>query len=215
MVLIFNSLSSPETKKQQHIYYLWQAQKNQIMQWLHPPFPEGSLVVRDKQQSPHPPPPPPPNGEKLGTLAEIFAKIICFLKEKKRHGILVYIKQFMFHKGLGWDRNQGRGPFTWRWVFPGVGFNEPGSPELLVTVQPPTWSPPTRARNPTWLQIPRVIRPLLSPGSGSNRGLRCPMGPSGCVKLAPQALPELQLKNRSLETSKPKQTERLGGVGGV
>lgn len=28
MVLIFNSLSSPETKKQQRMYYLQQAQKN-------------------------------------------------------------------------------------------------------------------------------------------------------------------------------------------
>lgn len=45
MVLIFNSLSSPETKKQQHTYQ--QAQKK-IMQWLHPSFPEGLIIVQDK-----------------------------------------------------------------------------------------------------------------------------------------------------------------------
>lgn len=56
MVLIFNSLSSPEIKKQQHMYYLRQAQK--IMQWLHPSFPEGSTIVQDSR-APTPAPPPP------------------------------------------------------------------------------------------------------------------------------------------------------------
>lgn len=101
MVLIFNSLSSPKTKKQQHMNYLRQAQKK-IMQWLHPFFPGGSVIVHDEQ--PHPHPHPHPVWKRQGTLAEIFAKMMCFLKQGKKRGghlILAYINLSLFHKASG------------------------------------------------------------------------------------------------------------------
>lgn len=56
MVLIFNSLSSPETKK--HNICITYGKRKNIMQWLHPSFPEGSVIVQDSR-APTPPPPPP------------------------------------------------------------------------------------------------------------------------------------------------------------
>ena len=54
------------------------------MQGLHPFFPEGSVIVRDEQQ--HPPPHPHPVWRRQGTLAEIFAKMMCFLKQGEKRG---------------------------------------------------------------------------------------------------------------------------------
>lgn len=56
--------------------------KKKIMQWLHPSFPEGSVIVQDKGQSPHPH--PRPMWRRQGTPAEIFAKMMCFLKQGKK-----------------------------------------------------------------------------------------------------------------------------------
>lgn len=103
MVLIFNSLSSPETKKQQHMNYLQQAQKKSCSGYIPSFFPGGSVILCDEQQHPHSH--PHPMWRRQGTLAEIFAKMMCFLKqgEKRggRHLILAYIKLSLFHKASG------------------------------------------------------------------------------------------------------------------
>ena len=56
MVLIFNSLSFPETKKQQHMYYLWQAQKNHAVVT---PFFSRGLCNRARYTAEPPLPPDP------------------------------------------------------------------------------------------------------------------------------------------------------------
>lgn len=105
MVLIFNSLSSPETKKQQHMNYLQQAQKKSCSGYIPSFFPGGSVILCDEQQHPHPH--PHPVWRRQGTLAEIFAKMMCFLKQGEKKGgghlILAYIKLSLFHKASGWS----------------------------------------------------------------------------------------------------------------
>lgn len=160
MVLIFNSLSSPEMKKQQYMYYLWQAQKK-IMQWLHPSFPEGSVIVQDKEQSPHPH--PRPMWRRQGTPAEIFAKMMCFLKQEKKkkgHLILAYIKLFLLHKASGWGMTS-----RWRTPHTALGFprygdqSTPRLPRPACHNQPPPRLRVSRAGpgNPMWLQTPEGL----------------------------------------------------------
>lgn len=57
--------------------------------------------MRDEQQ--HPDPHPHPVWRRQGTLAEIFAKMMCFLKQGKKRGghlILAYIKLSFISQGL-------------------------------------------------------------------------------------------------------------------
>lgn len=68
MVLIFNSLSFPETKKQQHMYYLWQAQKNHAVVT---PFFSRGLCNRARYTAE---PPLPPDMEKAGDTGRNFCK---------------------------------------------------------------------------------------------------------------------------------------------
>lgn len=74
------------------------------MQWLHPSFPEGSIIVQDKQQSPHP--------TRCGEVWDAginFCKDDGFLKKKKKK-----VSNTGRHKAVpiaqasGWAQHQGR-----------------------------------------------------------------------------------------------------------
>lgn len=56
------------------------------MQWLHPSFPEGSIIVQDSRApSPAPTPTLPIVEKQGGHWQKFLQRLMYFLKEKKRH----------------------------------------------------------------------------------------------------------------------------------
>lgn len=76
------------------------------MQWLHPSFPEGSIIVQDKQQSPHP--------TRCGEVWDAginFCKDDGFLKKKKKkYLILADTKLFLLHRPLAGHNIKAENP---------------------------------------------------------------------------------------------------------